>query len=176
MFQHLWVCAINNAVDIVGIATNAEGIDGKYNIFSYNMLLQNAYIVFLYVSRTCWSPCPRISLPQGARSSADLLLYLLYFRSYYDLHIRVDDLMTPFILTARSREVTQHIDHYIVSMIWIAFSGIMIGGASYHVQDQNYHQITNISCTLVENTVVDQSDVVGASPVDAAPTTSSFTA
>ena len=37
-----------------------------------------------------------------------------------------------------------------------------------------YRQISNISRTLVGNKIVDHSDVVGASPVGAAPTTSSF--
>ena len=38
----------------------------------------------------------------------------------------------------------------------------------------NYRQVSNISCTLVGNKIVDHSEVVGASPVGAAPTTSSF--
>ena len=37
-----------------------------------------------------------------------------------------------------------------------------------------YHQVSNIRRTLVGNKIVDHSDVVGASPVGAAPTTSSF--
>ena len=37
-----------------------------------------------------------------------------------------------------------------------------------------YRQISNIRRTLVCNKLVDQSDVVGASPVGAAPATSSF--
>ena len=37
-----------------------------------------------------------------------------------------------------------------------------------------YHKTSNISCTLLGNNIVDHSDVVGASPVGAAPTTSSF--
>ena len=37
-----------------------------------------------------------------------------------------------------------------------------------------YRQISNISHALVGNKIVDYSDVVGASPVGAAPTTSSF--
>ena len=37
-----------------------------------------------------------------------------------------------------------------------------------------YHKTCNISCTLVGIKIVDDSDVVGASPVGAAPTTSSF--
>ena len=37
-----------------------------------------------------------------------------------------------------------------------------------------YCQISNIKHTLVGNKIVDHSDVVGASPVAATPTTSSF--
>ena len=37
-----------------------------------------------------------------------------------------------------------------------------------------YRQISNISHTLVGNKIVDHLDVVGAPPVGAAPTTSSF--
>ena len=37
-----------------------------------------------------------------------------------------------------------------------------------------YRQVSNISRTLVGNQIVDHSDVVGASPVGAAPTTSLF--
>ena len=38
----------------------------------------------------------------------------------------------------------------------------------------NYHQTSNISWILVGNKIVYHSDVVGASPVGAAPTTPSF--
>ena len=37
---------------------------------------------------------------------------------------------------------------------------------------QTYRQVSNITRTLVGNKIVDHSDVVGASPVGAAPTTS----
>ena len=37
-----------------------------------------------------------------------------------------------------------------------------------------YRQVSNIRRTLLGNKIVDHSDVVGASPVGAAPTTSSF--
>ena len=37
-----------------------------------------------------------------------------------------------------------------------------------------YRKTSNVSRTLVGNTIVDYSDVVGASPVGTAPTTSSF--
>ena len=42
-----------------------------------------------------------------------------------------------------------------------------------HIKGQ-YRKTSNISRTLVGNKIVDNSDVVGASPVGAAPTTSSF--
>ena len=38
----------------------------------------------------------------------------------------------------------------------------------------SYRHVSNIRRTLVGNKIVDHSDVVGASPVGAAPTTSSF--
>ena len=38
----------------------------------------------------------------------------------------------------------------------------------------NYHQTSDIRCTTVGNGIIDHSDVDGASPVGAAPTTSSF--
>ena len=41
-----------------------------------------------------------------------------------------------------------------------------------HIID--YRKTSNISRTFVGNKIVDNSDVVGASPVGAAPTTSSF--
>ena len=40
--------------------------------------------------------------------------------------------------------------------------------------DEQYRIVSNIRRTLVDNKNVDHSDVVGASPVGAAPTTSSF--
>ena len=40
--------------------------------------------------------------------------------------------------------------------------------------DSYYRKTSNISRTFVGNNIVDNSDVVGASPVGAAPTTSSF--
>ena len=39
---------------------------------------------------------------------------------------------------------------------------------------ENYGKTSNISCTLVGNKIVDNSDVIGAAPVGTAPTTSSF--
>ena len=40
--------------------------------------------------------------------------------------------------------------------------------------NKTYHKTSNISRTLVCNKIVDHSDVVGALPVGAAPTTSSY--
>ena len=47
-------------------------------------------------------------------------------------------------------------------------------GWKFSHQCHKYHQIYNISLTLVGNKIADHSDVVGASPVGAATTTSSF--
>ena len=41
-------------------------------------------------------------------------------------------------------------------------------------KSKEYRQVSNIRRTLVGNKIVDNSDVVGASPVGAAPTTSSL--
>ena len=42
------------------------------------------------------------------------------------------------------------------------------------ISQSAYCQTSNIRCTLVGNKIVDHADVVGASPVGSAPTTSSF--
>ena len=44
----------------------------------------------------------------------------------------------------------------------------------YEYKLRIYRKTPNISRTIVGNKVVDNSDVIGASPVGAAPTTSSF--
>ena len=48
-----------------------------------------------------------------------------------------------------------------------------VGGRTDSCLD-TYRKTSNISRTLVGNKIVDNSDVVGASPVGAAPTTSSL--
>ena len=44
----------------------------------------------------------------------------------------------------------------------------------FYCVTEMYRQTFNIRCTLASNKLYDHSDVVGASPADAAPTTSSF--
>ena len=72
---------------------------------------------------------------------------------------------------------------YMVSegFIFPAYSSTITNGfiltkqiAPQEVSQRIYHQTSNISRTLVGNEIVDHSDVVGASPVGAAQTTSSF--
>ena len=48
-----------------------------------------------------------------------------------------------------------------------------VQATSYYL---NFCKTSNLRRTLVGNKIVDHSDVVGASPVGAAPTTSSFSA
>ena len=49
-----------------------------------------------------------------------------------------------------------------------------VGTISQHSSMNTYRKVSIIRRTLVGNKIVDHSDVVGASPVSAAPTTSSF--
>ena len=54
-----------------------------------------------------------------------------------------------------------------VKWVWV--------GKPYHMSVvEIYRQVSNIRRTLIGNEIVDKSDVVGASPVGAAPTTSSL--
>ena len=52
----------------------------------------------------------------------------------------------------------------------LATAIILRHGTQYEI----YRKVSNISRTLVGNKIVDHSDVVGASPVGAAPSTSSL--
>ena len=52
--------------------------------------------------------------------------------------------------------------------------GIQLSCVGSRIFATNYRKTSNIRRTLVGNKIVDHSDVVGASPVGAAPTTSSF--
>ena len=46
--------------------------------------------------------------------------------------------------------------------------------SNHKLRTMGYRKVSNIRRTLVCNKIADHSDVVGASPVGAAPTTSSF--
>ena len=59
----------------------------------------------------------------------------------------------------------------VVQKYWNKFYSILFYSILFY---SDYHQICNISCILLGNTFFDHSDVVGASPVGDAPTTSSF--
>ena len=60
---------------------------------------------------------------------------------------------------------------YDITMKAVALPHIQTLG---YITEKMYYQTSNIRCTLLGNKIVDHSDVVGASPVGAAPTTSSF--
>ena len=73
---------------------------------------------------------------------------------------------------------------YLVYSILTIYFGLLywygrlpITGAAtleYMGKDGTYHQVTNISSTLVGNKIVDHSDVAGTAPTGAPPTTSSY--
>ena len=56
----------------------------------------------------------------------------------------------------------------------ISIDSYWFNGAEWNKSEMIYRKVSDIRCTLVGNKIVDHSDVVGASPVSAAPTTSSF--
>ena len=73
--------------------------------------------------------------------------------------------------TNLSTEISIFIQILSILLAWIKIYKYMYGIVVWYVI---YRQVSNISRTLVGNKIVDHSDVVGASPVGAAPTTSSF--
>ena len=58
-------------------------------------------------------------------------------------------------------------------LLWIKHVHVCYGKKTFFVGMQ-HRQTSNVSRTLVGNKIVDHSDVAGAPPVGAAPTTSSF--
>ena len=78
----------------------------------------------------------------------------------------------------------QYLEYPLVQSMWQqrpAWSGQVVSrdcnqGYIVHLLDtrMKYRQVSNIRRILIGNNIVDHSDVVGASPVGAAPTTSSF--
>ena len=76
-----------------------------------------------------------------------------------------------------SLNVTRHIVMYVIE--WLAIGKYATPWSAcqqseYQTSDETYRKTSNISRTFIGNKIVDHSDVVGASPVGAAPTTSSF--
>ena len=61
-------------------------------------------------------------------------------------------------------------DQHLIEMI----CAVGLVDLEYSCSDEEYRETSNIRHTIVGNKIVDHSDVVGASPVGAAPTTSSF--
>ena len=57
---------------------------------------------------------------------------------------------------------------------WLLMPWVLTADIVVTTRDARYRKTSNIRCTLVGYKIVDHSDVVGASPVSAAPTTSSF--
>ena len=71
-----------------------------------------------------------------------------------------------------------NIDFSLVTLVWHSpesnFKSAQAIILYNELENYTYRKTSNISRTLVGNKIVDHSDVVGASPVGAAPTTSSF--
>ena len=75
------------------------------------------------------------------------------------------------LVYVRMYSMTQEIDNEFCRMQIEICIYINVTQYMFHT---TYRQVPNIRRTFVGNKIVDHSDVVGASPVGAAPTTSSF--
>ena len=86
--------------------------------------------------------------------------------------------MSPYSVTNRAGASTEHTSlstgksvlKWYSSTMFLVYSCLSFWAGV----PEYYRQVSNIRRTLVGNKIVDHSDVVGASPVGAAPTTSSF--
>ena len=85
-------------------------------------------------------------------------------------------------IRAQSKEITRDliIELVIMDYLWVQGKAFILSWDEIFINQTtltvwvNYPKTSNISRTLVGNEIVDHSDVVGASPVGAAPTSSSF--
>ena len=62
----------------------------------------------------------------------------------------------------------------VLPLVVLLYFTIIIMKFIFWFAQPSYRKTSNISRTLVGNKIIDNSDVVGASPVGATPTTSSF--
>ena len=90
------------------------------------------------------------------------------------ISLTVIELFAEDLIQYSNKETTNYLH-------WWSFTGLEVTGNRFccgliyiTYTLQGYRKTSNISRTLVGNKIVDHSDVVGASPVGAAPTTSSF--
>ena len=109
----------------------------------------------------------------------------LWFHEPLPLFVNTDDVVYGFmnhyhylstlmmLFMVSSTMMYQHWSCYMV-MLYVVSSSWMTYILNYWPYFATYRKVSNISRTLVGNEIVDHSDVVGASPVGAAPTTSSF--
>ena len=112
---------------------------------------------------------------------------------YIDLHRAIDMSYTVELMTLYTRNKADIIlgmgsanetwcykvtfSHWLSPYLeWPLYYSMEKGNnATFEIEWQSqYRQVSNIRPTLVANWIVDHSDVVGASPVGTAPTTSSF--
>ena len=93
--------------------------------------------------------------------------YLCY-KTFWNIFIVTDSLYRPWWV------------HICFLLFLLSLQALVLVGLDecthvlLRLKHQMYRKTSNISRTFVGNAIVDNSDVVGASPVGAAPTTSSF--
>ena len=132
---------------IKGWVNNCEAGDLRRNRAHYDVI----------VMRHCtleWMP---EDLADGKLSLVHVMTWCRQATSYY-LNQNWPRSPTPRSVTVNEAQCHSNFNHAI----------------SYVCLRINYRKVSNIRRTLVWNKIIDHSDVVGASPVGAAPTTSSF--
>ena len=87
---------------------------------------------------------------------------------YYMKQIQIGIIYKSYTQNYTKKTLAKNV-HWLVNPMSVILHG-------YFTQYHAYRKTSNIRHTLVGNKIVDHSDVVGASPVGAAPTISSFSA
>ena len=104
--------------------------------------------------------------------------YWYFTKGSWKLHM--DGLVKDYSISiAKALEILQSCTKPSISSFWrssffLKLTGYQISNSRDNTGYHYYRKVSNIRRTLVGYKIVDHSDVVGASPVGAAPTTSSF--
>ena len=98
-------------------------------------------------------------------------LLFIWYRLFLDeLGVDITNGLLPWWLDMFISTLTDNVDN----SMSVYLMKYMENRCNHNIWIKTYRQVSNIRRTLVGNKIVDHLDVVGASPVGAAPTTSSF--
>ena len=115
---------------------------------------------------------PRAPLPIGQQSLWWHFQFIKFLFQYYVIwyHVRFGSLIWLLISSGFQHcfYLFLFLTSFLVHKVYLCNGNLPV------IMSRSYRQVSNIRRTLVGNKIVDHSDVIGASPVGAAPTTSSF--